>query len=247
MLLLPGGVPPLASDSLTLMTATTLVFSLVVLGTLAQVLAAIGSRAEFRRGTRAVVGAAVVIVWLLIPATLALSGRLDRYAPLPAPALMMVLALALATIALVSSPLGRSLSRLSLVWLIGFQSFRIAVEWWLHRLYLDGLVPVEMTYSGLNFDIVSGLTALGLGFWLALGEPPRILLRLWNVLGLLLLINIVAIAVLSTPVPFRYFTTGPANRLPSIFPHVWLPSFLVQVALAGHLLVFRALRGDARR
>jgi hypothetical protein len=60
-----------------------------------------------------------------------------------------------------------------------------------------------------------------------------------------LLVNIIAIAVLSTPVPFRRFMDGPANLLPSTFPYVWLPSFLVQVALGSHLLVFRHLRGPA--
>ena len=50
------------------------------------------------------------------------------------------------------------------------------------------------------------------------------------------------IAVLSTPVPFRRFLDDPPNLLPSLFPYVWLPTFLVQVALAGHVLVFRRLR-----
>jgi hypothetical protein len=63
----------------------------------------------------------------------------------------------------------------------------------------------------------------------------------WNVLGLALLANIVAIAVLSTPTLHR-FPEGPPNVLPSTFPWVWLPSFLVQVALGSHLLVFRRLR-----
>jgi hypothetical protein len=38
------------------------------------------------------------------------------------------------------------------------------------------------------------------------------------------------------------FLDDPPNRLPSLFPYVWLPAFLVQVALAGHVLVFRRLR-----
>ena len=63
----------------------------------------------------------------------------------------------------------------------------------------------------------------------------------WNILGLALLANIVTIAVLSTPVPFRRFLDGPPNLLPSLLPYVWLPSFLVQLALAGHVLVFRYL------
>jgi hypothetical protein len=63
----------------------------------------------------------------------------------------------------------------------------------------------------------------------------------WNILGLALLANIVTIAILSTPVPFRRFIDGPPNLLPSEVPYVWLPSFLVQLALAGHVLVFRRL------
>jgi hypothetical protein len=69
----------------------------------------------------------------------------------------------------------------------------------------------------------------------------------WNLLGLGLLANIVIIAVLSTPVRFRSFTAGPANLLPSTFPYVWLPTFLVQAALFGHLVVFRALRAPVSR
>jgi hypothetical protein len=38
------------------------------------------------------------------------------------------------------------------------------------------------------------------------------------------------------------FPGQPPNLLPSAFPWVWLPSFLVQVALGSHLLVFRRLR-----
>jgi hypothetical protein len=64
----------------------------------------------------------------------------------------------------------------------------------------------------------------------------------WNVLGLALLVNIVAIAILSLPGPLRVFLAGPPNVLVLRVPYVWLPGFLVMVALAGHILVFRALR-----
>ena len=63
----------------------------------------------------------------------------------------------------------------------------------------------------------------------------------WNVLGLLLLINIVVIAVLSMPLPFRFFFNDPANTFVTHVPYVWLPTFHVQAALFGHLLIFRAL------
>jgi hypothetical protein len=36
-------------------------------------------------------------------------------------------------------------------------------------------------------------------------------------------------------------TDTPPNPVPSTFPYIWLPSFLVQLALGSHLIVFRKL------
>lgn len=187
----------------------------------------------------------LLVAYLLVPAALAARGVLDRYDPMPAPALIVVLALTLVTIGVSLSRVGGTLVRRTAVGaIVALQAFRIPVEWCLHRLYAEGIVPVQMTYAGRNFDIITGITALALGGWLLSGRPtPRGIVLLWNVIGLLLLLNIVAIALLSTPVPFRRFTEGPANLLPSMFPFVWLPTFLVQVALASHLLVFRYVAG----
>lgn len=189
----------------------------------------------------------LMVPYLILPALLAGVGALDRYNPLPAPALVLVLLLTLLTIGMTLSSLStRLVAQVSLGAVIVLQSFRIAVEWLLHRLYLEGVVPVQMTYSGRNWDILTGLTGLAVGLWLLRGGTvPGWLLWVWNVLGLGLLVNIVAIAILSTAVPFRAFLNEPANRLPSIFPFVWLPSFLVQVALGSHLLIFRKLRSSA--
>ena len=185
-------------------------------------------------------------VYLVVPAVLAGAGRLDRYDPLPAPALVLVLAVTIVTILAMFSRLGSQLSALPLAALVGFQVFRIPVELLLHRLAVEGVIPIEMSYSGRNFDIVSGLTGGALGLWIASGRRvPKGALLAWNVLGLLLLANIVTVAVLATPTPFRVFTDGPPNLLPSTVPFVWLPTFLVQLALAGHLLVFRRLKAVA--
>lgn len=186
----------------------------------------------------------VLLLYLGVPAVLVGVGALDRYDPLPAPGLLLLLALTLVTVGLALSSFGGAFaSSLSLVALIGYQVFRVPVEWLLHRLYLDGVIPVQMTYAGRNFDIVSGITAGLLAGWLASGRrAPRGVVLVWNIVGLALLANVVTVAVLSTPVPFRVFREGPPNLVPSTFPHVWLPSFLVQAALFGHVLVFRRLR-----
>ncbi len=185
----------------------------------------------------------ILFAYILIPGLLPGMGVLDRYDPLPAPALLLLLLLAFLTVAVAFSHIGTRLAAAFGVGaVVALQAFRIPVELLLHRLYVEGAVPAQMTYSGRNFDVITGITGLLLGAWLLSGrEVPRGGVLAWNLLGLALLINIVSVAVLSTPAPFRAFPQGPANLLPSTFPYIWLPSFLVQVALASHLLVFRQL------
>jgi hypothetical protein len=156
---------------------------------------------------------------------------------------VLLVCVTLATVALAFSPLGTRLALgLGLAGLIGYQAFRIPVEWFLHRAFVEGVAPVQMTWAGLNFDVLSGASALALGLAARRRRLPRSLVLFWNVAGLALLANIVTIAVLSLPLPLRRFPEPPANVLPLHLPTVWLPSFLVQAALFGHLLVFRKLR-----
>lgn len=189
----------------------------------------------------------VVLVTIVVPAGLARAHLLDRYSPLPAPALVMVGVVAMLTLAMGLSSAGARLARtLPLTGLVGFQAFRFPLELVLHRLYIEGALPVQMTWAGRNFDIVSGILAIivAVGVWK--GWAGRTVVWLWNALGLALLLNVVAVAVLSTPTPFRVFTDGPPVLVPSTYPWVWLATFLVPAALFGHVLVFRTLAARAR-
>jgi hypothetical protein len=102
-----------------------------------------------------------------------------------------------------------------------------------------------MTYTGRNFDIVTGATAI-LVAWALASRGSRRLVIAWNVMGLALLVNVLTIAVLSTPV-FRYFGDDRLNVFVTYPPYVWLPAVMVLAALAGHLLIFRAARPYLRR
>jgi hypothetical protein len=186
--------------------------------------------------------AMVLVLWLAVPAVLASRGLLDRYSPPPTPGFVLVGLLTLGTVVLAFSSFGSRLAAaIPLAGLVGYQVFRVPLEWVLHRLYAEGVIPVQMTYAGQNFDVVTGVLAAALALWLRAGHRTVWPVLAWNILGLALLLNIVTIAILSTPVPFRYFMNEPPNLLPSTFPYVWLPTFLVQAALFGHLLVFRAI------
>jgi hypothetical protein len=216
---------------------TRVVFLLTVLAVAIAVVAGL-RRAD--AGVRPVL--AILFAYIAIPGYLARTGELNAWGATPPPAMGLILGLTILTVLIVLSVLGaRMADGIPLAAVVLLQSFRIAVEWVLHRLALEGAVPVEMSWAGRNFDVVSGLTGLLLGVALLRGARiPRGMVLGWNVLCLVLLANIVVTAVLATPAFHRF--PGPPNLLPAAFPWVWLPSFLVQVALGSHLLVFRQLR-----
>lgn len=186
-------------------------------------------------------------LWMALVCAAAYSGVLAR--PGRPPAMMVVFAgiVALA-IGLARSRAGESLARgLPLSVLVGFQAFRLPLELAMHRAFTEGLMPEQMSYSGLNFDIVTGATAAVLAAALFLANVPLWIVTLWNWLGLGLLANIMMVAALSTPT-FAYFGQDRLNVWVFFLPYVMLPAVMVLAALAGHLVVFRALsfRGASR-
>jgi hypothetical protein len=132
--------------------------------------------------------------------------------------------------------------------LVGAQAFRLPLELVMHQAALEGTMPPQMTYSGSNFDIVTGATALLVGGMAARGRAPRWLLLVWNGLGSLLLANILLIAVASLPA-VAAFGREPErlNTWVAYFPYVWLPAGLVSTALLGHVLLWRRLLSRGMR
>jgi hypothetical protein len=198
-------------------------------------------------GRAALFSAAGLASLMAITAGVTTLDGLRAWDQLPPPILAPFLGVTLVTLALCTRTRGaRVLATASpLCLLIGLQSFRVLVELMLHWGYIEGLVPVQMTYAGQNFDILSGLGALVIGVWAARASPPRWLVWSWNLGGLALLLNVVVVAVLSMPTPMRHFMNEPANVWVSYAPYIWLPTILVQIALAGHILLFRRLFAEA--
>ncbi len=140
------------------------------------------------------------------------------------------------------SPYGRRLALGLPMWLlIGCQAFRIPVEFLLHGFYIDGLAPVQMTYLGRNFDILTGITAIPLAWLVMRDKASRTVIWLWNGMGLILLANVVGTAILSLPGSFRLFPDGPTTAFITGFPYLFVPVLFVPTALFGHVLVFRRL------
>jgi hypothetical protein len=186
-------------------------------------------------------GALTAIPWLALTAGLAHIGAFANFERLPPLLLLYVFgAIVIATIA-------GSRTTAPVALLIGFQAFRIPVEVFLHQGFLAGVVPVQMTWEGRNFDVLTGLAALPVAWLAAKGRLPRPALQLWNALGFALLVNIMTVAILSFPTPFRQFWNEPANVFVTRLPYVWLPTFLVPLAWFGHVAVWANARRNQTR
>jgi hypothetical protein len=172
-----------------------------------------------------------IAIWLALTALAAASGLTD-FSTMP-PRMLVLAVLSNAIAIYVGTKIDAPLAAL-----VALQSFRLPLELLMHRAYEEGLTPVQMSYSGLNFEIVTGATAIVVAFF----AHKRGVVFAWNILGTLLLINIVTIAMLSTPIPLRVFHNEPAIVWIAHPPFVWLPSFFVPVAVAGHVAIFRKLR-----
>lgn len=186
--------------------------------------------------------AAALGLWLVYTAQMALRGKfLDTYAKPPPFLLIMGPGLALA-FAIAFSPLGGRLVRyIGFAALIGFHAFRLPLEFVLYAFHSQGRLPVQMTFAGRNLDILTGISAILVAWLSARGKAGRKVILLWNLAGFGLLLNIMAVAILSLPGPLRAFANEPANELVLHFPYVWIPAVLVVSAFAGHLLLFRKL------
>jgi hypothetical protein len=199
-----------------------------------------------RAARDAAIAALGAAAWLGLTYAAAQSGRLS-FSTRPPTMLFLLVATAAVSIAIGASRLGRRLATgIPLAALVGVQGFRVAVELILHRAYREGLMPIQMSFSGLNFDILSGLSAIAVALVLLRKPGSLVLVRVWNTAGVVLLANILTIALLSAPTPLRFFHNEPANVWITQAPWVWLPSVFVLAAVVGHILVYRRIRHEMR-
>jgi hypothetical protein len=177
------------------------------------------------------------LLWLLLQGVAGLSGFYQVTESFP-PRILFLMAppVLLIIVAMLTSKGQRFINGLNLRWMIWLQVVRIPVELVLLGLYLHQMVPKLMTFEGQNFDILSGLTAPLIAYYgYTRKQLPKGLLLGWNLLCLLLLVNIVVLAILSLPTPFQQLAFDQPNRAISYFPFVWLASFIVPVVLLGHV------------
>ena len=94
-----------------------------------------------------------------------------------------------------------------------------------------------MTWTGQNYDIASGILAL-IAAPFASTRPA--LARVFNWLGAALLLNVLRVVVMSSPLPFAW-SVEPPLVVAAFAPYHLIGTVCVAAALAGHVVLFRAL------
>lgn len=129
-------------------------------------------------------------------------------------------------------------------WLVGAQSYRMGTEGLLFLGYQFGFVPFQLTFYGFNQDIIVGITA-ALGYFAFFGRGRmQFQIILWNVFGMLLQFVLLANIIMSLPSRWQVFRNLPDAEFLVQVPFVWLPGFLMPLAVGLHLFsLLRAWRG----
>jgi hypothetical protein len=201
-----------------------------------------------RNSRRALILFAAVFMVMAVSSVAAWSGTLLQFNSFPPPMLVMIASVFVVSFAVGLSPFGRDAAvELSFAALVGLQGFRFPLELLMHHAGNVGIMPVQLSYSGYNFDIVTGISALLIFALFKSGRPvSQSVLWAWNVWGSFCLVVIAIIAITTSPL-IRLFGDDPHNLNTWIlyFPYVWLPVVLVTVAISSHVVITRKLmKGD---
>jgi len=178
--------------------------------------------------------------WLGLLSALAINGFFADFMALPPRVMLPVLACFITIFLLAfNRKFMRHVMALPPAWLIAPQAFRILVEIVLWMLHKNENAPVQMSFEGLNFDILAGLSAPVIAY-LAFGQGRKryTLALVWNFISLGLLINILVVAVLSMPLIGMF---EDPNTVVAYFPYILLPGFVAPFAFFMHVVSIRQL------
>jgi hypothetical protein len=121
----------------------------------------------------------------------------------------------------------------------GVQVFRLPLEFVLLLWHGVDFMPVQMTFLGDNFDIITGLLALPAAWVISRSSKPLHAALVFNLIGFALLLRIIWIVALSSPTPLRAllggYATWPEVLVGLYFPTVWIASIGVAGAMLLHV------------
>jgi hypothetical protein len=183
---------------------------------------------------------AVGVLWLLIAGYLGAAGHVATWRP-PVPQVVLVGLTVLVLGAVVVRPRFRGwLRALHLRWLIALHLTRFVGLYFLVLYYRDGALPYAFAVPGGWGDTLVAALAIGLLAAARKLETRRALVGIWNALGLIDILLVVATAsrlALADPDSMNALLRLPLSLL---------VTFLVPLIIASHVVVFWRLGTRAK-
>jgi len=120
---------------------------------------------------------------------------------------------------------------------IFYQSFRAVIEVLFYYTFLQGILPEQVTFSGANYDVLLGISAIPMGIYALRKTANKKLLIAWNIIG----IGVVGFAAFTfiTSFYFPSFWGISATTISLKFAHypfMLLPSFFMPSAIFVHVM-----------
>lgn len=184
----------------------------------------------------------LLLLWGLLFGIIAYTGFFLKLDAMPPRLVFMMGPVIIIMILFFVTKKGRAfLDQLNLERLTILHVVRLPVEIILMLLAIYKTIPELLTFEGRNFDIIMGLTALPVAWWVFKRKGSKKLLLAWNILGIILLMNVVIHGVLSVPLPIQQFAFDQPNVAMLYAPYNLLPGVIVPIVMFSHLAAIRKL------
>ena len=189
----------------------------------------------------------LLLGWWVLTGALAKSGILARFDLKPPPMVLMFASVMILGLSLGRSKVGTLFRDGAPVGaMLAAQGFRVPLEMVMNQAAVDGIMPVQMSFRGYNFEIFSTAFATLVGVLALKNRAPKTLLWIANIFAFATLMGIAVIAIIASPM-VHVFGTDPrvVNTWVTHVPYVWLPAICVLAALASHVVITRQLLRSA--
>ena len=180
------------------------------------------------------------VVWLVYLVAISQMGMLDSFSlPPRVPLLIVIPAVAIIVVLTGRPALKRALESVPLHLPVFLTAFRILVELLIYGAYRNGVFPQQVTFEGLNFDVLVGLSSVVVGSLLLRNKFTMKALWVWNIASLMVL-SITVYSFVSTYYFSDYVVS--AGTIAFVrFPYLLLASVLLPIAIFLHVFSMRQL------
>ncbi len=181
----------------------------------------------------------ILVAWMAYVLTLCFSGIFTNFSLPPRIPMFLVLPFLLFLIYfLTNSKFKPLIDAVPLHWPVYFQSFRLGVELLIYYAFIKDIFPRIVTFEGYNFDILAGLTAPIIGYFVSKKiNGSKTILVIWNIIGLLLLLNVVIIFNTCIYLPKLWDSSTPMIKPAyGMLPLALLAGIFMPAAVFMHLL-----------